>query len=364
MTSNIMTLERLHLDRTLLYALLSLCVLSVFVIYSASAKDVGATVNHIVRLLVGLGVLTLCAQLRPETLARWSPYVYGIGLFLLLVVLTMGAVSKGAQRWIDLGFTKFQPSEIMKLGVPMMLAWYMARGNLPPRLAQIGTGLAIALVPAVLVIRQPDLGTGILIFVSGVVVLFLAGMSMRVILAALALAAAAAPVMWNLLRDYQRDRILTLLDPNADPLGTGYHTLQSMIALGSGGFFGKGWKESTQAHLEYLPESKTDFIFAVFGEEFGLIGILLLLAVYGFIALRAMTIAFYAQDNFSRLLAGAIGVTFFLYFFINVGMVAGILPVVGVPLPLLSYGGSSLVVLMAMFGVLMSIHTHRRIVAT
>jgi len=362
-TNDAMTLERIHLDRPLLYAMLTLCVISIFVIYSASARDAGATANHALRLALGFVILLFFAQVRPETLARWSPYIYVIGLFLLLVVLAVGVIGKGAQRWLDIGLARFQPSEIMKLGVPMTVAWYVARQGLPPRLYQIGIGFLIAFVPAILVIRQPDLGTGMLILISGVVVLFLAGMPLRLIAVLLGLAGAAAPILWNFMRDYQKNRILTLLDPEADPLGAGYHTIQSMIAIGSGGFFGKGWLNSTQAHLEYLPESKTDFVFAVFSEEFGLVGITLVLAIYTFIAMRAMMIAFYAQDNYARLLAGTISVTFFLYIFINVGMVSGILPVVGVPLPFMSYGGSSLVTLMAMFGVLMSIQTHRRIVS-
>jgi len=357
-----MTLERFHLDRPLLYAMLTLCVISVFVIYSASARDGGATASHAMRLALGFMVLLFFAQVRPETLARWAPYVYAIGLLLLLIVLAVGVIGKGAQRWLDIGLARFQPSEIMKLGVPMTVAWFIARQGLPPRLHQVGLGFVIAFVPALLVIRQPDLGTGVLILVSGLVVLFLAGMPLRLIVAALALVGSAAPVLWNFMRDYQKNRILTLFDPDADPLGTGYHTIQSMIAIGSGGFFGKGWLNSTQAHLEYLPESKTDFVFAVFSEEFGLVGIMLILAIYMFIAMRSVMIAFYAQDNFARLLAGTISITFFMYIFINIGMVSGILPVVGVPLPFMSYGGSSLVTLMAMFGVLMSIQTHRRIV--
>lgn len=359
-----MVLERFHLDRPLLYAMLALCCISIFIIYSASAKDGSATASHAVRLALGFAVLVLFAQLPPETLARWSPYIYGVGLVLLLIVLATGVIGKGAQRWLDIGLARFQPSEIMKLGVPMMVAWYIARQGLPPRLRHVGIGFAIAFIPALLVIRQPDLGTGLLILASGIVVLFLSGMPLRLIAALTALAGAAAPILWNVLRDYQKNRILTLLDPEADPLGAGYHTIQSMIAIGSGGFFGKGWLNSTQAHLEYLPESKTDFVFAVFSEEFGLVGIALVLALYTFIALRAMMIAFYAQENYARLLAGTIGLTFFFYIFINIGMVSGILPVVGVPLPFMSYGGSSLVTLMAMFGVLMSIQTHRRIVAS
>jgi len=357
-----MTLTRLHLDKTLLFALLALAVLSLAILYSASAKDHAVTLGHALRLLLGFGVMLLVAQIRPDNLERWSPYVFGTGLMLLLVVLTIGVVGKGAQRWLDLGVVRFQPSEIMKLGVPMLLAWYLAKTSLPPSLGRIAIAFVIGLVPVLLIARQPDLGTAILVLFSGVVVLFLSGMRWRVILVLLGLVAAAAPLMWNFMHTYQRKRILMLFNPEADPLGSGYHTIQSMIAIGSGGLYGKGWLNSSQAHLEYLPESATDFVFAVFAEEFGLLGILIVVALYLFVVLRGMMIAFYAQDTYTRLLAGALSLTFFLHFFVNIGMVTGILPVVGIPLPMMSYGGSSMVALMAGFGVLMSIHTHRRIV--
>ncbi len=357
-----MLLERLHLDKTLLLALLVLAGLSVVILYSASAKDMAATSGHLLRLLIGFGAMILIAQVRPEHLERWSPYIFGVGLVLLLAVSAFGVVSKGAQRWLDLGIVKFQPSEIMKLGVPMMLAWFLARASLPPRLLNIAAALVIVLVPVFLIVRQPDLGTALLVLFSGVFVLFLSGIRWHVILVTLVLLGAAAPILWNFLYGYQRTRILTLFNPEADPLGTGYQTIQSMIAIGSGGLYGKGWLNSSQAYLEYLPESSTDFIFAVFAEEFGLIGILLVVALYVFIVFRGMMIAFYAQDAYTRLLAGGLSLIFFLYFFVNIGMVTGILPIVGVPLPMMSYGGSSMVMLMAAFGILMSIHTHRKIV--
>ena len=351
-----------HIDKPLFYALMLLAALSLAVLYSASGKDDGVTVAHFVRLLLGFGVLLGVAQLRPELLERGAPWVFGAGLILLVAVLGVGAISKGAQRWLGFGPLRFQPSEIMKIGTPLMLAWYLARGGLPPSWLRIAVALAATLVPAVLIAKQPDLGTGLLVAASGLFVLFLAGLPKRLIIIASVSIAAAAPILWGYLHDYQRNRVLTLFDPEADPLGTGYHTIQSIIALGSGGFYGKGWLNSSQAHLEYLPESSTDFIFAVFGEEFGLIGILLAIALYGFIAGRSLLIAFYAQDTFARLLAGAIGLTFFVQFFVNIGMVAGILPVVGVPLPMMSYGGSSILTLLAGFGILMSIQTHRKIV--
>jgi len=354
--------QRLHLDKPLFFALVTLAALSVAIVYSASAKDEAVTIAHVMRLGLGFAVLLGVAQIRPELLERWAPHLFGAGLVLLAVVLGVGAISKGAQRWLSLGIVRFQPSEIMKLAVPMMAAWYLARDSLPPSYPRIAVGFAIALVPAVLILKQPDLGTAILVAASGFFVLFLAGLRKRIMWTGVGLLAAAAPILWNHLHDYQRNRILTLFDPAADPLGTGYHTIQSMIAIGSGGFYGKGWLNSSQAHLEYLPESQTDFIFAVFGEEFGLIGILVALALYAFIALRMLLIAFYAQDTFARLLAGALGLAFFVQFFVNIGMVSGILPVVGVPLPMMSYGGSSILTLMAGFGMLMSIQTHRKLV--
>jgi rod shape determining protein RodA len=299
---------------------------------------------------------------RPENLERWSPYLFGIGLLLLLAVLTLGVVGKGAQRWLNFGVLKFQPSEIMKLAVPMMLAWFFARDSLPPRLWRLGVGLVIVLIPVAIIIKQPDLGTAVLVLAAGMLVVFLAGMHWRIILPLLGLLAAAAPFAWHFMHDYQKQRIFTLLDPEADPLGRGYHSIQSMIAVGSGGFYGKGWLNSSQAHLEYLPESHTDFVFAVFAEEFGLIGSLLLLGLYGFIAVRGLWIAYLAQDTYARLLAGGLSLAFLLHFFVNMGMVTGILPVVGIPLPIMSYGGTSIVMLLAAFGVLMSIHTHRKIV--
>jgi rod shape determining protein RodA len=249
----------------------------------------------------------------------------------------------------------------MKLAVPMMVAWYLARASLPPTWTRLAVAVVIIVVPAVLIARQPDLGTALLVAAAGCCALFLAGLQWRVLAALVAGLAAAVPFVWNYLHDYQRKRVLTLLDPQADPLGSGYHTIQSMIAVGSGGFYGKGWLNSTQAHLEYLPESSTDFIFAVFAEEFGLIGSLLLLGIYLLIAARALIIAYLAQDTFTRLLAGSLGLTFFLNFFVNMSMVTGILPVVGVPLPILSYGGTSILTLLAAFGVLMSIQTHRKL---
>jgi rod shape determining protein RodA len=356
-----MDLQRLHLDKTLLYALLALAAISLFVVYSGSAKDTSATFGHFMRLLLGFAVLLVVAQIRPEILERWSPYVFVAGMVLLMAVLAIGVIGKGAQRWLNLGFLQFQPSEIMKLAVPMMLAWFLARGNLPPTLPKLALGFLIMAIPTFMIFKQPDLGTALLVFGAGTFVLFLGGMRWRVIITLLVGIAIAAPFAWTHLHDYQRQRVLTLFDPEADPLGTGYHTIQAMIAVGSGGIYGKGWLNSSQAHLDYLPESSTDFIFAVYSEEFGLLGSLLLLAIYSIIVGRGLLIAYLAKDTYTRLLAGSLSLTFFLYFFVNMGMVTGILPIVGVPLPVMSYGGTSIVTIMAAFGIIMSIQTHRKI---
>jgi rod shape determining protein RodA len=354
-------LQRWHIDVPLFYALLALAGISLLVVYSASAENLTVLVKHMLRLVMGFGILFFVAQARPEDLRRLAPVLFVVSVLLLLAVLGVGTVSKGARRWLGFGGISFQPSEVMKLALPMMLAWYFAHVPLPPNLRQLALAGLVTLVPVALIAKQPDLGTAILVFGSGFAMLFLAGMYWRILTAITALAAVAIPYVWTHLHGYQQKRILTLLDPASDPLGAGYHTLQGMIAIGSGGFFGKGWLNSSQAHLEYLPESSTDFIFAVFAEEFGLLGILVLLGLYLFIVYRGFVIALLAQDSFTRLLAGGLTLVFFFYFFVNVGMVSGILPVVGVPLPLISYGGTALVTLMAAFGMLMSIHTHRKI---
>ena len=356
-----MNLQRLHLDKTLFYALLTLAIISLFVVYSGSANDLHATFGHLIRLLLGFTILLAVAQIRPEILERWSPYIFIVGLLLLIAVLAVGVIGKGAQRWLNLGFIRFQPAEIMKLAVPMMLAWFLARENLPPTLLRLAAAFLMMAVPALMIMKQPDLGTALLVFGAGTFVLFLGGMRWRVIITLLAGIAVAAPFAWNLLHDYQRQRVLTMFNPEADPLGTGYHTIQAMIAVGSGGIYGKGWLNSSQAHLDYLPESSTDFIFAVYAEEFGLLGSLLLVSIYTSLVGRSLLIAYLAQDTYTRLLAGSLGLTFFLYFFVNMGMVTGILPIVGIPLPVMSYGGTSIVTIMAAFGILMSIQTHRKI---
>jgi rod shape determining protein RodA len=277
-----------------------------------------------------------------------------------VAVLLVGDVGKGAQRWLDLGVMRFQPSEVLKLALPMTLAWVLAARPLPPSLPRVLAAAGLILIPALLIAKQPDLGTAILVVSAGAAVLFIGGLSWRLILLVAAVCAAGAPILWYGMRDYQRQRVLTFLDPETDPLGAGYHIIQSKIAIGSGGIYGKGWLNGTQSHLEFLPERHTDFIFAVIGEELGLAGILALLALYLFIVYRGLIIAASAQDSYGRLLAGGLSLVFFVYVFVNTGMVTGLLPVVGVPLPLVSYGGTSVVTLMAGFGMLMSIQTHRK----
>lgn len=355
-------LGSIRYDRPLFYALLVFAVVSCVVLYSASGKNISVVGSQLLRLVFAYIIMLLIAQVRPDTLVRYSPHFFAAGLLLLIVVLVIGVIGKGAQRWISIGGFNLQPSELMKLAVPMVVAWWLARDSLPPRLGNIAIGAALIFVPVLLIVKQPDLGTAILILASGLLVIFLSGLSWRIIIVLAAILAAAMPMVWSMMHDYQRQRVISFLNPESDPLGAGYHSIQSMIAVGSGGFFGKGWLDSSQAHLGYLPESKTDFVFAVFAEEFGLMGTMLLFGLYLFVIGRGMYIAYNAQDAYSRLLAGSLILTFFLYFFVNIGMVTGLLPVVGVPLPLVSHGGSSLVTLMAGFGILMSIQTHRRIV--
>jgi rod shape determining protein RodA len=304
------------------------------------------------------------AQVPPHALKMFAPWLFLLGTLLLLGVLFVGDTGKGAQRWLDLGFFRFQPSELLKLATPMMVAWYLAERRLPPSNKHIVLATVFIAIPTVLIAKQPDLGTAILIASSGLAVLFLAGISWKIIMGVIAAGAALAPVLWSFMKDYQKQRVLTFLSPEEDPLGSGYHIIQSKIAIGSGGLYGKGWTHGSQARLEFLPESSTDFIFAVFAEEFGLIGCIGLLTIYLLIFIRSIYMSIQAQDTFSRLLAGSLSLTFFIYLFVNVGMVTGILPVVGVPLPLVSYGGTSMVTLLIGFGILMSIHTHRKLLSS
>ena len=352
--------RRLHIDGPLLVGLLLICGFGLFVLYSAVGESNRLLMNQIVRLGVAFVAMLIVAQLPPDFLRRWTPWGYFAGLVLLVLVLTKGDVGQGARRWLDIGI-RFQPSEAMKLGVPMMAAWFLHHRSFPPRVSQLLVIAVMIVVPTVLIARQPDLGTALLIAASGIIVIILAGMSFRLIIGLGLAAIPGAAVLWNFMQDYQKQRVLTLLNPDSDPLGAGYNIIQSKIAIGSGGLFGKGWTNGSQAQLEFLPERDTDFIFAVLAEEFGLLGVLTLLSLYMFVIGRGLYISVQAHDTFSRLLAGSISLTFMVYVFVNTAMVTGLIPVVGVPLPLVSFGGTSMVTLMAGFGILMSIQTHRKL---
>ena len=357
-------LEMLHLDGPLLTAVLAVCTAGLIVLYSAAGENVGIFLGQAARVGLGLAVLVVVAQVPPRLMRTGAPWLFALGVLLLVAVALVGDVSMGAQRWLDLKVVRFQPSEIMKLAVPLACAWYLHDRPLPPDLRTvIVVGVAV-LVPTLLIAEQPDLGTALLVASGGALVVLLAGLQLRYIFGLGALVLAAVPVAWHFMHDYQRQRVLTFLDPQNDPLGAGYHTIQSQIAIGSGGLFGKGYMNGSQAQLEFLPERSTDFIFAVIGEEWGLVGLGVLMVLYLMVIARGLYIAVQAQDTFSRLMAGALTLTFTVYVFVNSGMVAGLLPVVGVPLPLVSYGGTSLVTLMAGFGILMSIHSRRKLVST
>jgi rod shape determining protein RodA len=357
-------LSALNLDGPLLAGLGLLAVYGLVILYSASGQSVDTILRTLLRLTLGAAAMLVLTHANPNLLRRLAPWLYVIGILLLIVVAITGVIGKGAQRWLNLWLFKFQPSEIMKLAVPMLAAWYLRDRPLPPDWKSLLVLALIILVPVGLVATEPDLGTAALIAASGVLLVLMAGLSLRIILSFTVLGVAGATLGWNFLHDYQRTRVLTFLNPQADPLGGGYHIIQSQIALGSGGLFGKGWMNGSQAQLEFLPERSTDFIFAVVGEEFGLIGLILLLALYLFIVARALWLAMQTNDTFSRLLALSLALTFFVYVFINAGMVSGLLPVVGVPLPLVSYGGTSVVTLLAGFGILMGLYSHRKLVGT
>ncbi|BBB28462.1 rod shape-determining protein RodA [Neptunomonas japonica] len=351
-----------HLDAWMLFLLFLLCSFGLFVLYSASGQDVDYVIRQAVRIGAGFIVLVVLAQFSPRILIRWAPWVYAAGVILLLAVMFFGVGAKGAQRWIALPGFRFQPSEIMKLILPLMVACYIAGRSLPPSLKHCVVSLVLIGLPTVLIMKQPDLGTSLLIAASGVFVMLFSGIRWRYILGALGVAAAALPGLWMVMKDYQRQRVLTFLDPESDPLGSGWNIIQSKTAIGSGGTWGKGWLGGTQSQLDFLPESHTDFIIAVIAEELGLFGVLLLLFLYILIIARGLWMATRVPDSFGRLVAGSIVLTFFVYVFVNIGMVSGLLPVVGVPLPMISYGGTSIVTLMAGFGILMSVHSHKQMV--
>lgn len=351
--------SRWHIDPFLLIGIFMLICISCTVLYSIGGNAL--VYKQLVRVGIALVVMLFLAQLPPHFYFRWTPYIFGLSVLLLIAVLVIGHTQKGAQRWIDLGFTKFQPSEIMKLIMPFMTAYYISQYTLPPSIKKIAVSLAIIIIPTLLIEQQPDLGTAILVGVSGGFVLLLSGMSWLYIGTFLITIASFIPILWlYIMRDYQRLRVLTLFNPQLDPYGAGYHIIQSKIAIGSGGLFGKGLFGGTQSQLEFLPEPHTDFIFSVFSEEFGLVGIIILLLIYIFIISRGLWIANKAEDPFTKLVAGSITLTFFVYIFVNISMVSGLLPVVGIPLALISYGGTSIVTLLAGFGIIMSINTHRK----
>jgi rod shape determining protein RodA len=353
-------LKAIHLDPLLLVTLCAIIGFGLVVLYSAVNQDVSVFVNQLVRIGLAFVALLIAAQLNPGFYLRWAPFIYAVGVLLLVLVLLMGVRVKGSQRWLEIpGLIRFQPSELMKIAVPMMVAWYFHDRPLPPSFKDVVVALVIIGIPAGCIILQPDLGTGILVAGAGFAVLVLAGLYWRWMGFALLALAAAAPGLWYTLQDYQRQRILTLFDPQSDPLGAGWNIIQSTTAIGSGGMQGKGLFQGTQSHLEFLPESQTDFIIAVVGEELGLVGILTLLALYVVVVARGLILASRASNNFSRLLAGALTLTFFVYVFVNIAMVCGLLPVVGVPLPLVSYGGTSAITLMASFGLIMSLSSRR-----
>jgi rod shape determining protein RodA len=351
--------HRRFLDPWLILFILLLMAYGLFVLYSAGGPVL--VKKQAIRLLLGLLVMLVLAQIRPERIAQFTPWLYVLTVLLLAAVLIAGDSSKGAQRWLYIGI-RFQPSELAKLTVPLMVAWYLRHRPLPPDWRDTLVALLILLVPAALVVVEPDLGTAILVAAAGFFVLFLAGLSWRFLLASVALMVASAPVIWHFLHDYQKRRILTLLDPESDPLNAGWNIIQSKIAIGSGGLMGKGWLQGTQTQLDFLPEHSTDFILSVLAEEFGFVGVVILMLLYFLIILRGFQIAAAARDSFSRLIAGALTLTFFVYLFINAGMISGLLPVVGVPLPLVSYGGTSIITLMAAFGIILSVHNHKKLI--
>lgn len=356
--------QTFHLDGPLLLALLTLSGVGLVVLYSASGQSWLTVSQQAVKLILAFLFLVILAQIPPQRYRLWAPWLYSICVFMLIMVLALGVISKGSQRWLNLGLFRFQPSELMKLVMPLMLAWYFDGSNLPPSLKQLTTAMVLILIPVLLVAKQPDLGTALIIAFAGIGVILLAGIRWPVFLGGIIALCGLIPLSWHFMHDYQKQRVLTLFNPERDPLGKGYHIIQSKIAIGSGGLWGKGWLHGSQAHLSFLPEHSTDFIFAVGGEEFGFIGALVLLSLFSIILSRGLYITIKAKDTFGRLTAGSITILFFLSAFVNIAMVSGLLPVVGIPLPLVSYGGTALVTFIACFGIVMSIHAHPKLVST
>lgn len=352
--------ERLHIDPVLTLMLMLLSTIGIVVLYSASGANHAMVMRQLTRLVISFSIMICFAQISPHRFKLWAPYVFAFGVTLLISVLLIGKIGKGAQRWLDLGFIRFQPSEIMKVVMPMMLAWYFSHLSLPINYKQVAIASILLLIPGLLIAKQPDLGTALMVTFSGCAVIFFAGVSYRIIFSFIALCLGAAPFLWHFLHDYQKLRVLTFLNPERDPLGSGYHIIQSKIAIGSGGLLGKGFLNGSQSHLHFLPEHATDFIFAVLGEEFGLIGCLILIALFCAIVFRSLQIAYISNNSFAKLLTLSLSMNFFLSAFVNMGMVTGILPVVGIPLPLISYGGSSMLVFFISFGMIMGIYSNSR----
>ena len=357
------TLQLFKLDGPLLLLISIAFLLGIFVLFSASNESTEVLMRQLFRIGIAFIALMITAQISPDLIRRISPWSYFFGVVLLSLVLFLGDIGQGAQRWLDIGI-RFQPSEIMKLAVPMMVAWYLHERKLPPSGKNILNIFILILIPSILIAKQPDLGTSILVFTSGILIIFLAGIPFRYISALSLFAIPGSLLLWKFMEDYQRQRVITLLNPDIDPLGSGYNIIQSKIAIGSGGLFGKGWTNGSQVQLEFLPEKSTDFIFAVIGEEFGLLGLLFILIIYILIIARSLYIASQAPDLYSKLLAGSISLTFFVYVFVNAAMVIGLIPIVGIPLPLISYGGTSMVTLMIGFGILMSINSNQKLLST
>jgi len=353
--------QRLHIDFPLFLAFMVIFMISLTTIYSASNSSIDAVVNQGIKILISISAMVVVAQFSPLSYARIGPWLYCVCLVLLILVLIIGETRNGATRWLNIGITSFQPSELMKIAMPLMIAGYISRGALPPNVSSVALSITIVLIPSYLIMEEPDLGTSILVAFSGLVVIFLSGLKKRYLALAFTLFLAYLPFMWSNIHPFQKKRVLSFLNPESDPLGSGYHLIQSKIAIGSGGIFGKGWLNSTQGQLDFLPERTTDFIFAILAEEFGFLGVSLLIGIYLFIIGRGIMIAINAQDLFSRLLASSISLTFFVYVFVNIAMTTGLLPVVGVPLPLISSGGTSMVTIMVGLGMLMSVQTHRRL---
>jgi rod shape determining protein RodA len=359
------TLRALGLDGPLTGVLAIIVIIGILVVYSASGQNWKMVEHHLGNIAIAVTAMLALAKLAtPQYLRIFSPVAYVLGVVLLIVVDVTGHIGKGAQRWLDIGFMRFQPSEIMKLAVPMVCAWYMHERPLPLSFKDLMVMGVLIAIPTAMIVKEPDLGTALLIAASGLIVMLLAGLQIKLILISIPLLGSAAWAGWHFIHDYQRQRILTFINPETDRLGTGYHIIQSQIAIGSGGVFGKGYMNGSQAQLEFLPERSTDFIFAVIGEEWGLLGQMLVLSLYGAVIGRALYLAMQGQDTFARLTGGAVALSFFVYVFVNSGMVSGILPVVGVPLPLISYGGTSMVTLLAGFGILMSLHSHRKLIGS